>query len=133
LTPAAEERLGDLARWFLENARSTGEAELALRITQLRHFASTAARQWGEYDAVLTPALAFAPPAIGEFWARGPAGDYRLQCEWAPQTSMVNVVGVPAIAVPLTSDAAGLPRGVQLIGRPGTEHRLLQLAEQLTA
>ena len=36
-------------------------------------------------------------PLIGEFWALGPECDYRLQCEWAPQTSMVNVAGLPAM------------------------------------
>ena len=80
---------------------------------------------------MLTPALAFDAPLIGEFWALGPECDYRLQCEWAPQTSMVNVAGLPAIAVPVSADERGLPRGVQLIGRKGSETQLLQLAVQL--
>jgi len=84
------------------------------------------------FDVVLTPALAFEAPRVGEFWGLGAAGDYQLQCEWAPQTSMVNVVGVPAIAVPTHLTDEGLAMGVQLIGRPGSEAQLLQLAEQLT-
>lgn len=131
LAPGAETRLGELARWFLEGARATDAQRIATSVAALRAFAHDVAAQWGAYDAVLTPALAFAPPATGAFWALGPEGDYRLQCEWAPQTSMVNVVGAPAIAVPAGFDAAGLPRGVQLIGRRGDEIRLLQLAAQL--
>ncbi len=132
LEPGAEGRLGELARWFLEGARAAGEERIARAVAELHRFAGETRRQWGAYDAVLTPALAFAPPATGAFWALGPEGDYRLQCEWAPQTSMVNVTGLPAIAVPVSLDERGLPRGVQLIGRAGDELRLLQLAAQLT-
>lgn len=127
----AEARLGELAQWFLHRARSVAPQELALRVQQLNEFARGAGSQWAAYDVVLTPALAFDAPLIGEFWALGPEGDYRLQCEWAPQTSMVNVAGLPAIAVPVSADERGLPRGVQLIGRKGSETQLLQLAMQL--
>ncbi len=130
--PGAEERLGDLARMFLERARRTSAERLDLAAEGLRTFATRTARAWGDYDAVLTPALASTPPRIGEFWRHGPEGDYRLQCEWAPQTSMVNVVGAPAVVAPTHRTAGGLPMGVQLIGRPGGEALLLQLAAQLT-
>lgn len=137
LASEAEERLGDLARMFLERARATPRERLAEAVAALHAFAAEARRQWGAYDAVLTPALAFAPPEAGAFRALGPEGDYRLQCEWAPQTSMVNVAGLPAVTAPTWwSPAAGgaiLPMGVQLIGRAGDEARLLQLAAQLAA
>lgn len=129
--PGAEARLGALASMFLDRARSTPPEQLAAAVAALHEFADSAARQWGEYDAVLTPALAGVPPRVGAFRALGPEGDYRLQCEWAPQTSMVNVVGAPAVTAPVLRTDAGLPMGVQLIGRPGSEAMLLQLAEQL--
>lgn len=131
LDPEGGARLGELARWFLESARAADPQHVRDCVTALHDFAHHTAMQWSAYDIVLTPALAFAPPETGAFWALGPEGDYRLQCEWAPQTSMVNVVGVPAVTVPVSSDADGLPRGVQLIGRSGTEVQLLQLAAQL--
>lgn len=130
--PEAENRLGELAAMFLSRARATAPQAIADAAAALRECASAAAAQWGEYDIVLTPALASTPPAVGAFTSLGPAGDYRLQCEWAPQTSIVNVAGLPAITAPTSSTAEGLPMGVQLIGRPGTEAQLLQLAEQLT-
>lgn len=132
LTAEAEERLTPLTRWSLEHARSVSAGRVAEGAAMLRKFAVDAARQWGTYDAVLTPSLAFAAPEIGEFVRQGPEGDFRLQCQWVPQTSMVNVAGVPAISVPMGFDATGMPRGVQLIGRGGSEVLLLQLAEQLT-
>ena len=131
LSAEAEANLGELAQWFLRRARGATSQHIAESVARLHDFARSATEQWGGYDIVLTPALAFAPPRVGEFWGLGPEGDYRLQCEWAPQTSMVNVTGLPAITVPIASDAAGLPRGLQLIGRKGSEVQLLQLAAQL--
>ncbi len=89
--------------------------------------------QWGAYDAVLTPGLTMLPPRIGAFTSLDADDDYRLQCEWAPFTSMVNVSGLPAIAVPVLRLPTGHAMGVQIIGRVGGEHRLLQLAAQLAA
>lgn len=99
---------------------------------RLRGFAREVREAWGATDVVLTPGLAFAPPLVGEFLALSPAEDYEMQCRWTPFTSMVNVSGLPAIAVPMLADAAGIPVGVQLIGRPGSEPQLLALAQQLT-
>ncbi len=127
----AEAKLGELAQWFLASARAATPKQVEACVVSLHNFARNAAAQWSAFDIVLTPALAFTPPETGAFWALGPEGDYRLQCEWAPQTSMVNVAGLPAITVPICTDADGLPRGVQLIGRAGSEVQLLQLAAQL--
>ena len=129
--PGAQERLGDLARMFLERTRSTPPLTLAAAVEGLRAFAADAVEQWEHYDVILTPALAFLPPAVGAFTGLGPEGDYRLQCQWAPQTSMVNVTGRPAITAPTHWTPNGQPMGVQLIGRRGSEPQLLQLAEQL--
>lgn len=135
LEPTAEERLMPLTRYFLARARARSASEISGAAARLREFAAEARRQWGAFDAVLTPGLAFAAPAVGAFLAREPAEDYRLQCEWAPYTSMVNVAGLPAIAVPVSCarvDGVALPFGVQLIGRAGSESQLLQLAAQFS-
>ncbi len=42
-----------------------------------------------------------------------------------------NIMGTPAISLPLAMHGSGLPIGVQLGGRPATEHILLQLATAL--
>lgn len=135
LTAEQESRLTEIARWFLERSRQLSPVQLQEQRDKLDMFAAAARAQWAAFDAVLTPALAHTAPLVGDFCRLAPADDYRLQCEWAPQTSMVNVVGVPAVAVPIAGvvDAAGLPRAVQLIGRQGSELQLLQLAAQLSA
>jgi amidase len=44
-----------------------------------------------------------------------------------------NIMGTPAISLPLAMHSNGLPIGVQLGGRPAEEHVILQLATQLEA
>jgi amidase len=85
------------------------------------------------YDIVLTPALARRPVATGEIHGRGPDpwGHYQRSGHFTPYTAIVNVTGLPAIALPLYHGDDGLPTAVQLIGRPAREHALLALAGQL--
>ncbi len=42
-----------------------------------------------------------------------------------------NIMGTPAISLPTVMHSTGLPIGVQLAGKPATEHLLLQLATSL--
>ncbi len=85
------------------------------------------------YDAVLTPALAQRPVAINEIHGRGPDpwGNYRRSGYFTPYTAIVNITGLPAIALPLFHGDDGLPTAVQLIGRPAREEALLSLGAQL--
>jgi amidase len=50
-----------------------------------------------------------------------------------PYNGVWNVTGQPAAAVPAGLGADGLPRAVQVVGRPGEEATLLSLAAQLEA
>ena len=44
---------------------------------------------------------------------------------------LANVLGLPAVTVPVTLSDYGLPLGVQFVARFSEEGRLLQLARQL--
>lgn len=48
-------------------------------------------------------------------------------------TALANIAGLPAISVPAGCDAEGAPIGLQLIGRPDAEDRLLALAREIEA
>jgi Asp-tRNA(Asn)/Glu-tRNA(Gln) amidotransferase A subunit family amidase len=47
--------------------------------------------------------------------------------------SLWTLVGFPALNMPLIESAEGLPIGVQLIGAPGRDERLLRTARSLIA
>jgi amidase len=80
---------------------------------------------------VLTPALALTPRPVGWYDAEDAERNFAQQVQYTPFTSMINVCGLPAITLPVSQTADGLPMGVQLIGRPGGEATLLALGAQL--
>ncbi|MFV0295315.1 MAG: amidase [Hyphomicrobiaceae bacterium] len=53
---------------------------------------------------------------------------YRVPCQFSLPH---NLMGTPAMSLPLAHHSSGLPIGIQLAGRPATEHLLLQLATAL--
>ncbi len=81
-------------------------------------------------DVLLTPVLSSPPVPIGTWRGRGLTSTMLGVGRWT-YTSMWNVAGVAAVAVPagLTSD--GLPLSVQLIGPAGSESLLLSVAAQM--
>jgi amidase len=85
------------------------------------------------YDAVLTPALAQRPLPTGEVHGRGPDpwDHFRRSGLFTPYTAICNVIGLPAVSLPLYHGDDGLPTAVQVIGRPAGEGALLALAGQL--
>jgi Asp-tRNA(Asn)/Glu-tRNA(Gln) amidotransferase A subunit family amidase len=71
------------------------------------------------YDAILTtPAMGTAPAGLES------TGDAMFNAIWT-------LVGMPAVTLPLMRGANGLPLGVQLVGRPHGDARLLRTARWL--
>jgi aspartyl-tRNA(Asn)/glutamyl-tRNA(Gln) amidotransferase subunit A len=90
------------------------------------------ARVLQEVDFLVTPTAPIAAPRIDartfrlgdtEYRVRGPGSGVVSR-----YTSPSNATGLPAITVPCGFSRAGLPIGVQFIGRPFDEVRLLQVA-----
>jgi amidase len=84
-----------------------------------------------EHDVLLTPATASPPPRIGQLQARGALWTLNAVAGMVPYNGVWNLTGQPAASVPAGFGADGLPRGVQLVARPGEETTLLSLAAQL--
>ncbi len=75
-------------------------------------------------DAILTPATPSAAFALGEMDDADPVKMYLNDVF----TVTVNLAGLPGVAVPVGLDAAGLPLGLQIIGRPWEEAEMLDIA-----
>ncbi|MFI6472861.1 amidase [Streptomyces sp. NPDC050516] len=84
-----------------------------------------------KYDVLVTPALARRGPAAEAWHERGWLANMLVNTACSPMTPPWNLSGRPALAVPFGSLPSGLPGSVQLVGRPGSEHQLLDLAAQL--
>ncbi|KRB73296.1 hypothetical protein ASE01_21380 [Nocardioides sp. Root190] len=86
-----------------------------------------------DIDVALTPATNGPPVPIGHFAQQGVENVSSLMLDWSCFTPWVNFTGQPAVAVPSHLDEAGLPHGVQLIGRPQHDAALVALAAELEA
>ena len=120
-------------RGYYERARDQLSDRMREAIKEGRSIAAhdyLAARDWRDvlnagleqifdrYDAIVTPAAAGEAPA-GE--ATGDPAFCRL---WT-------LCGTPALSLPLMTGPAGMPLGVQLVGRRGWDGRLLRTARWL--
>jgi amidase len=90
-------------------------------------------RVFADHDVLITPTTAQPPPRIGQYDGRGGLWTLNAVMGLVPYNAPWNLTGQPAASVPAGFGADGLPRGVQIVGRPGAETTLLSLASQLEA
>ncbi|GAC1379652.1 MAG: amidase [Marmoricola sp.] len=86
---------------------------------------------FADVDVLITPTLAQPPLRAREWHRTGWARTLVANASYAPLAAPWNIAGWPAMSVPAGLDASGRPVGVQLVGRPGSEHTLLGLAAQI--
>ncbi|MFE9835747.1 amidase [Streptomyces sp. NPDC005551] len=84
-----------------------------------------------EHDVLLTPALARRGPAAADWHERGWLRNLLVNTGCSPMTPPWNLTGWPAMSVPFGTSVSGAPCAVQLVGRPGSEPVLLDVAGQL--
>lgn len=131
--PPTSSDLSPVALEVLEHGNSIGGAQFDAIVSSLRGFSRTIAAQCAPYDVVLTPTMPETPARIGHY------DSYRLtaaafhdrffhgNCFAVP----FNVSGLPAMTLPLHWSKAGLPVGVQIVGRWNADADLFRLARQL--
>jgi amidase len=124
------------ATWatYQASRRQTG-ADYLRAVQNLQAVSRTVAAFMTGYDVWLTPTLAVPPLPLGAFSYAPETRTAFLENIAASVgfTEICNITGQPALSLPLHVSAAGLPIGVQLIGRYGDEVTLLRLAAALEA
>ncbi|HEX8930170.1 MAG TPA: amidase family protein [Actinomycetota bacterium] len=112
-------------RWLRRNRPPSAAAGEALRARYQGWF------DQGGYDLLLTPTLATPPLRIGAYQGRGLWPTIIGLTRFMPYPPVQNLLGHPAVAVPASRTADGLPVGIQLSAPGGTEALLLGAAMQL--
>lgn len=103
------------------------EASLVRRAFQLR-----IAQLFGDLDALLTPVVAWPPaPRMADSEAAPIPDPGPAMAQLMRFTSLWNLAGAPAIALPWGRNADGLPLAIQLIAAPARDDHLLSLAAVL--
>jgi Asp-tRNA(Asn)/Glu-tRNA(Gln) amidotransferase A subunit family amidase len=108
-------------RTLIERGRGHAAVDYCAALAARAPLLAALDQVFDEYDAILTPSAPGAAPK-GLASTGNPA--FCTLWTW---------LGVPAITLPLLADAAGLPIGVQLVGRRGDDGRLLRTARALAA
>jgi aspartyl-tRNA(Asn)/glutamyl-tRNA(Gln) amidotransferase subunit A len=88
---------------------------------------------FGEYDLLLSPTIHSVAPTIGVFASRIPTAMSIVEADpgamsYAVYTGQFNQLKFPATSVPC-GFVDGLPVGLQIVGFPGTDAKVLRLAQ----
>ncbi|CAB1059191.1 hypothetical protein D1BOALGB6SA_3949 [Olavius sp. associated proteobacterium Delta 1] len=117
----------ELSRFFRKNL-----LKAPFIIRRLKKFSHQYENIFSNYDILLSPTLAHAPPKIGYL---GPEISFETHFERLRQyvafTPIQNTAGAPAISLPLGFSRKGLPIGIQFAAAYGQDKRLLELALEL--
>jgi aspartyl-tRNA(Asn)/glutamyl-tRNA(Gln) amidotransferase subunit A len=110
-------------RKMLDYARGKSAADYAAADRLVDAAVLKARRLFAEVDVLVTPTVPQTAFAHGQ---SAPA-------DQADFTAFANLSGCPALSLPMGPTADGLPAGLQLMGPPGSDLRLLELAEVCAA
>jgi amidase len=132
--PITREDVEPLTWALAELGRQTSAMQLAGAVERLRAMCEGWTHQWaGSFDILLTPAMAEPPPPLGAFHLDADNAFQPLfrAASLTPYAAPFNFTGQPAISLPVSLNAQGLPIGVQLVAGLGHDELLLRVAEQL--
>jgi aspartyl-tRNA(Asn)/glutamyl-tRNA(Gln) amidotransferase subunit A len=86
---------------------------------------------WQKIDILATPSTPVTAPLLEETTVQIGAQEEDTRLASTRLTRPINLIGEPALSLPCGKDSLGLPIGLQLIGKPFSEPRLLQVAKMI--
>ena len=127
---ANPELLDPLNRRMLEAAPMSTAVDYLKALLELHQQSRRLIATWDQIDVLLTPTLTYPAPKIGVLGQDVNTASSEF-LDWLSFTHPFNCTGQPAMSIPLATSKAGLPIGIQLVGRPHDEYSILSLGAQL--
>jgi amidase len=129
LLETARDQVKDTLIWNIEQGLAlTGPQVAAAHRQHSEVFGRMKAFLRG-YDVLAAPTVQVAPFPVEQEWVTAINGiPQPTYIDWLRSCSRITVTGHPAVSVPAGFTAEGLPVGLQLAGRYGTDDRLLSIA-----
>jgi amidase len=115
--------------WEIENGLRLSALEVARAETARTEWYDAALRFLDTYDFVVAPSTQVFPFPLTTHWPDEIDGR-RMDSyhRWMETVAPWSMTGMPVLGMPAGFDDRGLPAGVQLVGRPGADVEVLQLA-----
>jgi amidase len=128
----AGDAVGPMVRGNVAYGRTVTAAQLAAAQHRRTALLQDAARFFAEHEYLFLPVSQVLPFDADVPWVREiegePMPDYLA---WMRSAYVVSVLRVPAASVPAGFTPGGLPVGLQVVGRPGDDVGVLQVAHAL--
>jgi amidase len=118
-------------RGLLDRGTAMSGPDVMLMQAGLARYAGIFLTALSGFDITLTPTTNGPPAQLGHFAADSVDEVADRMLAWSCYTPWVNLSGQPAVSMPAHMDSAGLPYGVQLVGRHRHDVELLAVAGQL--
>ena len=125
-----QRKLGSATRRHATIGRIAGRLGLVSH-ARIEEWRTDAARLFDDFDLIVTPTLLRTPPRAEGWHRRGWTQTMLAQTRYAPLPGWWNIARYPAASVPAGLHSEGVPIGVQLVGRPGSEGQILSVAKLL--
>lgn len=125
--------LGKTSRWLRTRARFASCGKYLRSVSQMQLISRQIVESFQDIDVLLMPVYMHPTIRIGEWATLKPAKTLEKIIQWIAPCPPFNASGQPAIALPSGFAPNGLPLGVQLVGKPADEARLVALAAQIEA
>jgi amidase len=129
--PTQRDHLKEAARWEIARGQKLSAMDVHRASVVRSEWFRVAARVFDEVDVLVLPSAQVWPFPVDEVHPTEIAG-HRMDTyhRWMQVVVPAGLIGLPVVNVPVGFGANGLPGGVQLIGRHGSDAMLLRLAQQ---